>query len=268
LIKTVLIKNNILHAIITGASKGFGRAIAYELAKRKINLILVALPEEGLENLAYELKKYKIDVCCYETDLSNKENVLLFTKFVTQNYRLNILINNAGIGGTKKMMDANVEYIDSILQLNITASVLLIHQLLPIMMVEDKSYILNVSSMASFSPIGFKTVYPASKRFIQHFSLGLSQELKKTNVFVSVVHPGPMMTNKNVTGRIKRRNLFWGIGQISPEKTAQITINQLFKRKALILPGWLNCLTWLILAIIPTKITTSLLTRAANKELN
>lgn len=67
---------------------------------------------------------------------------------------------------------------------------------------------LNVSSLAAFSPIGYKTVYPASKAFIHSFSRGLYQELKDTNVFVSVVNPGPMKTNAEVSRRIEEQG-FW-----------------------------------------------------------
>ncbi|WP_449401654.1 SDR family NAD(P)-dependent oxidoreductase [Chryseobacterium wanjuense] len=62
--------------------------------------------------------------------------------------------------------------------------------------------------MAAFSPIGFKTVYPASKTFIHSFSRGLNEELRDTNVFVSVVNPGAMKTNPDVVSRIEKQG-FW-----------------------------------------------------------
>lgn len=89
------------------------------------------------------------------------------------------------------------------------ATSLLTHQLLPNLQKSSKAYVLNVSSLAAFSPIGYKTVYPASKAFIHSFSRGLYQELKDTNVFVSVVNPGPMKTNAEVSRRIEEQ----GFGQ-------------------------------------------------------
>ena len=81
-----------------------------------------------------------------------------------------MLINNAGIGGSKKFSDASGSYIEKIIQLNVLATSLLTHQLLPNLQKSSKAYVLNVSSLAAFSPIGYKTVYPASKAFIHSFS--------------------------------------------------------------------------------------------------
>ena len=94
--------------------------------------------------------------------------------------RIDILINNAGLGGTKKFTEASSDYINTILQVNVAATSLITHQLLPNLLKQPKAYILNVSSMAAFSPIGFKTVYPATKTFIHSFSRGLHEELKDT----------------------------------------------------------------------------------------
>jgi uncharacterized protein len=254
-------------ALVTGASQGFGRCIAMELAKKGYNLILVALPNENIQQIASQAKALAVEAIYYETDLTNKENVLALTEWVNQNFDVSVLINNAGKGGTRSFLSCNADYIDSIIQLNITAPALITHQLLPNLKKQENAYILNVSSMASFSPIGYKTVYPASKRFVQHFSRGLYQELKGTNVFVSVVHPGPMKTNKDVSQRIERQGSLGRIGLLSPEKAAKICINQLFKKDSLILLGWANHLNWLLMSIIPIWIKLPLLTTAVRREL-
>jgi short-subunit dehydrogenase len=260
-------KSNHIFAVLTGASQGYGKAIAFELARRRINLILVALPGEGLDKLADELKRYEIEVLYYEVNLVIKEDLLKFTKWINDNYQVNILINNAGIGGTKHILDSNVDYIDNIIQLNITATSLITHQLLPnLLSQKEKSYILNVSSMASFSPIAYKTVYPASKRFIHDFSRGLSQELKDSNVFVSVVHPGPMKTNADVTKRITRQGILGKVGLLTPQKAAYLTIRQLFKMDGSILPGWFNTVNWILMSILPDWIKIPLISRPFRKQ--
>lgn len=182
-------------AVVTGASSGLGRCYALELARQGINTILVSLPGEGLVNVAYKSRFMGVESYIRETDITKKENVIELCGWINANYEVFMLINNAGTGGTRGFVDCSPEYIDTIIQLNVTATTMMTHQLLPNMLRQEKAYVLNVSSMASFSPIGYKTVYPASKRFVQHFSRGLYQELKKTGVFVSVVHPGPMKTN-------------------------------------------------------------------------
>lgn len=121
--------------------------------------------------------------------------------------------------------------------------------------------------MAAFSPIGYKTVYPASKAFVHHFTRGLNEELKDTNVFVSVVNPGPMKTNEEVIKRITNHGALAKIGLLSPDKVAAISIRQLLKRDDMIMLNFGNGLSWLLMKIIPIWIRLPLMTRAVKKEL-
>lgn len=254
------------YVVITGASQGLGKSFAYELAKRKSNLIIVSLPGQHLSELCRSLQhQFGIKVYCYETDLTHKNNVLQLAGWINGKFNVDMLINNAGTGGTKKFDEATANYIDNIIQLNVMATSLLTHQLLPNLKKQDKGYILNVSSLAAFSPIGYKTVYPASKAFIHSFSRGLYQELKNTNVFVSVVNPGPMKTNQDTTKRIEEQGFFAKITSLNPDKVASFCINQLEKRDTVIM---VNQLSWLLLKIMPVWIKLPMLTNKIKKELN
>jgi len=255
------------YAVITGASSGLGKAFAFELAGRGKNLVLVSLPGEGLHQLAEQLKPFAVKVACYETDLTLHENVQAFTDWVNEHFRISMLINNAGMGGTRRFLEADVDYINRIIQLNVMSTSLITRALLPNLMLQPKAYILNVSSMAAFSPMGFKTVYPASKAFIHHFTRGLYQELKNTNVFVSVVNPGPMKTNRDVTDRINRQGWLAKLGLLSPERVASISIRQLLKRDTMIMLGWGNGISWLLMKTIPIWVRLPLLTKAIEREI-
>lgn len=255
-------------AVITGASHGLGKAFARELAKRKINVILVSLPGEGLKELAEELTKEHIEAHYYETDLTDKTNLERAAAWINKQFEVFMLINNAGLGGTKKFTDADTEYLNRIIQLNVTTPSLLTSALLPNLMRAEQAYVLNVSSMAAFSPMGYKTVYPASKAFVHHFTRGLYEELRETNVFVSVVNPGPMKTNKDVTKRIERQGFFGRMGLLSPEKVAEISIRQLFKRDTMIMLNLSNGFNWLLLRFVPIWLRLPLLTRAIRRELD
>lgn len=253
-------------AVITGASQGLGKSFAQELAQKKINLILISLPNEGLSDLCKNFQKqFGIRAVHYETDLSTQENVLTLAHWINENYAVKILINNAGVGGTKKFDEASSAYIEKIIQINVMATTLLTHQLLANLKKQDKSYILNVSSLAAFSPIGYKTVYPASKAFIHSFSRGLYQELKTTNVFVSVVNPGPMKTNEDTTKRIEGQGFLANMTALKPEKVAKYCIQQLEKRDTVIM---VNHFSWLCLRILPIWIKLPMLTNKIKKELN
>lgn len=257
-------KSNEQFAVVTGASQGLGKAFSMELARRKINVILVSLPNQNLAEWSAEIReKFNVKSLYYETDLSVNENVLKLSEWINRNFSVNILINNAGIGGSKKFIDADVNYINDIMQLNVVATSILSHQLLPNLMNQPKSYILNVSSMAAFSPIGYKTVYPASKSFVHSFSRGLYEELKDTNVFVSVVNPGAMKTSEEITKRIENQGFFGKLTLLNPEKVAKRCITQLFNRDTVIM---VNSFSWAILHLLPIWIRLPFMTRAIKRE--
>lgn len=254
-------------ALITGASTGLGRAFAFELARRKRNLILIALPNEGLKELSEELALYQIEVYYLETDLIEHSNVMEMTQWVNMHFNVSMLINNAGMGGTRRFLEADARYLNSIIQLNVMSTSLITRELLPNLLRQKQSYILNVSSMAAFSPMGFKTVYPASKAFIHHFTRGLYQELKNTNVFVSVVNPGPMKTNQDVSTRIERQGFLGRMGLLTPEEVAKISIRQLLKRDTMIMLNWMNGLNWLLMKVVPIWLRLPLLTKTIEREI-
>lgn len=258
-------KTDKMYALVTGASQGLGKACVVELAKRGINTILVSLPGENLTELAQEIAmEYQVETAFYETDLSVGSNVLELAGWVNRSYKVFLLINNAGKGGTQNFMEAGHEYLNRIIQLNVAATSLLTHQLLPNLIKQPQSYILNVSSLAAFSPVGYKTVYPASKSFVHSFSRGLNAELKGTNVFVSVVNPGAMKTNPEITVRVEKQGVLGRLILLDPQKAASKCIDRLFRKDSVIM---LNPFSWLILTLIPVWIKLPLMTSAIKREL-
>jgi short-subunit dehydrogenase len=254
-------------ALITGASQGLGRAFALEFAERKTNLILVSLPHENLPELAAQLADYQITVHYFETDLSLRENVEALAQKINAGFQIQYLINNAGRGGTRAFEAAELNYLDGILQLNITATVLLTRLLLPNLRQQKQAYILNVSSIAAFSPIGYKTVYPASKVFLRHWSLGLREELRGTGISVSVVYPGPMATNADASERIERQGFKGRIGLVSPEVVARISVDGMLASKATIIPGFMNKINRVLMALLPNWLKIPMISNTIKKEI-
>ncbi|TXH23321.1 MAG: SDR family NAD(P)-dependent oxidoreductase [Chitinophagaceae bacterium] len=252
------------YAVVTGSSQGLGYSFANTLAQKGHNLILISLPNQNLSKLSQNLhQQYKVKVVFYEVDLCIKENILNVCNCINEKYDIDILINNAGIGGSKMFEKASTQYLESIIYLNILATTLITHQLLPNLKKRNKAYILNISSLAGLSPIGYKTIYPASKAFIHSFSRGLYQELRNTNVFVSVVNPGAMATNDETKNRIKNQG-FWGkLTLLEPDSVANKCIKQIYKRDTVIV---VNPISWLFLRIMPIWVRLPLLTNTIKKE--
>ncbi|HKJ42148.1 MAG TPA: SDR family oxidoreductase [Sunxiuqinia sp.] len=250
-----MMKNqNPFFTLITGASTGLGKAFAIECARREMNLILVSLPEENLKTLSNDLSlKYGIQVFFREIDLTERSAVEELGEWVTQNYKVNMLINNAGVGGTCLFEKSTADYLDNIIQLNVRAMTLLTRYLVPAMQKLPQAFILNVSSLAAFSPVPFKTVYPASKAFVHHFTRGLRAELKDSGVKVSVLNPGPIITNSDVKQRIDKQSFYIKLSIMSPERIAQIAIKKLLKGRAVIIPGFMNQFNSLMIRVVPVR---------------
>ena len=255
------------YALVTGASQGLGKAIVFDLASRGYNILLVSLANEQIETLTKEVQQIGVDAQYFETDLTKNENVIDLTTWANK-FPVSVLVNNAGCGGSIKILDASVDYINTMIQLNVTATTLITRLLVPNLTQHPKSYILNISSMAAFSPIGYKSVYPATKKFIEFFSQGLHEELKDQGVSITVVYPGPMRTNEDVTHRISKQNKIINSGVVELDQVAKMSINGLLRGKKMIIPGKLNKIVRSILAVLPRKSKIHLLSKAVKKELN
>lgn len=253
--------------VISGASQGLGKAFAEECAKKGRNLLLLALPNEDIANYSdYLHNKYNIEVHFHEANLTLDKELKTTISFLEE-FEIDVLINNAGVGGTEKFESLSIQYIDTIISLNMRTMVILTRNLLPILKKQRESYILNISSLAAFSPMPYKTIYPASKSFVYSFSRGLSHELRNTNIHVSVAHPGGMPTKKEVQERIKSHS--WLVKQsiLSTEETARICLKKLFEKKPLIVPGKLNKLSSILQKFLPVQLQLKLMGNKLQREL-
>ena len=245
--------NNNLYTLITGASEGFGRALALECARRGMNLVLVALPGPELHSLSQFIQRnFAEKVIAIEKDLSIAGNcVELFKNVTTLNLKVNILINNAGIGNTHLFSDGSISFYQKQVQLNVMATTLLTRLFLNSLEKNGPSYILNVGSLCSFFFLAKKQVYGATKSFIYFFSKSLRNELAGSNVHVSVICPGGMNTNLSVTMVNKKMSWLSQMAVMNPENVAPIAIDGLLKQKEVIIPGRINKLFLLLNTVIP-----------------
>ena len=257
------------YTVITGASSGIGKAIALECAKRKMNLLIVALPGPELEEtVSYIRQHFEIMIDSLAVDLTETDGPQKVYDWVIQNnYTVNILVNNAGIAGTAVFAESSPAYSDLRIQLNIRALVLLTRLLLPHMLGLEKANIINISSLGAFYPIGYKTVYTASKAFVLSFSLGLREELRGTPVSISIVCPSGVRTNTGTNDRIDSHGWKGRASEVSAEKIAEMVIDKMYKGKVIIIPGAFNRLLYQLSKFIPRGMRIRIATREIRKEI-
>ncbi len=255
------------YTLITGASDGFGKALAIECAKRKMNLALVALPGPQLFHLACFIRRnFFVEVKVFEKDLTKECSCYeLFHEIRDQEIEVNILINNAGIGNTEFFTNMSPAFFTKQIQLNIMATTLVTSLFIPELKKNGPAHILNVGSLCSFFDMPKKQVYGGTKSFVYFFSRSLRLELEADNIDVSVVCPGGMNTNIQVSFMNKTGNYLSRMSVMNPEKVAQQVIDKMLAGKKLIIPGKLNNIFLVFDKILPGFLKTHLIKRSMNR---
>lgn len=255
-------------ALITGASSGIGSEFARILAKNRHDLVLVARSTQKLEMLKEEIiEKYPLTkITIYTCDLSDfTQRQMLLMNILKQNQRIDVLINNAGVGYYGKFLESDYKQQIEMLEVNIRAIMDLTKTIAGIMSKQNYGKILNVSSTAAFQPIGNFSVYTATKSFIYSFSLGLREELKSQGVSVCTLCPGPTKTNFQIKGNLTRSK-FFELASMDSHQVALIGLRGLMNDKAVIIPGIRNKLSSLGMKLLPSVLSTRLATKILSQE--
>ncbi|HEY2347374.1 MAG TPA: SDR family oxidoreductase [Puia sp.] len=241
-------------ALITGASKGIGKCIAEQLAARGYDLLLIARSADLLEQVSNEISLSSNKNCQWLTvDLSKNGAAEAIFEWCNNNrFDVSVLVNNAGYGLSGSFEKYTVEEHSDMLMVNIISVTKLIRLFLPSFLKQPAAYILNIGSSASYQAVPLLSAYAASKAYVLNFSRGLFQELKKTNVSVTCVCPGPTDTNF-----VNRANI-GAKGQkaadrfnMSPQIVARIAVDSLFRRKPEVITGGLNKLSAFFAWLLP-----------------
>ncbi len=254
--------HNRTYTLITGASAGIGQAMAEECARQGHNLILVALQESGLLQTAVVLREqYGVDIKTIELNLIAPNAIqYLYDWCHQQGLRINVLINNAGIGNYSSFQESSLEVYQHMLQLNVNAVVTLTHLFIPKLREHPSAYILNVGSFAALMPLPYKSVYAATKSFVLTFSRSLQMELKPYHIYVSCLCPGPTST-KSMRKRNEHVKKGKGFLTKTPEEVARQAINGLYRKEGLIIPGWKNRFLIRLGRILPFAVKSYILKR-------
>ena len=242
------------YALITGASKGIGKAIAVELAKKKYNVLLLARSGELLEQLAAELKeKYGVQTAYLAIDLSITDaDEKIFNWCKSNQYTVNILVNNAGYGLAGPFDRYSKKENAALIQVNIISLMQLCQAFLPMLKAQPRSYILNIASSSAYQSVPMLNLYSSSKAFVLHFSRSLSHELKGTTVSVTAVSPGPTDTDFPNRAQMKEKTKKTASKlHATPESVAVIAVTAMLAGKREVVTGFINKLGVFLVWLLP-----------------
>jgi len=247
-------------AFISGATSGLGKELSYLLAQKKIPLLLTARKESALLDLQKELKEMT-SVLIFPADLSSSSDLALLLQMISR-HEPDLIINNAGLGLYGDILSFSLEEQMQMIQVNIDALVRISIESARILKLKNKKgTILNISSMAGHFIYPHFSLYAASKRFVEHFSLSLDAELSSHNIRVLTSILGRFASpffQKAVKGSVNLNS--WDV--MSLPKTAKIVLRQIEKQKKTAIIDYRYKLLQFFSYFVPQRIIVLLLKKS------
>jgi short-subunit dehydrogenase len=251
-------------ALITGASAGIGRALAGEFAANGHDVVLVARREDRLRRIADRLEgSHGVAAHVVPKDLASREACEELHEETTERaLRVDVLVNNVGIGTQGAFVENDLERELDQLQLNVVTPTHLTHRYGREMAERGRGGVLNVASTAAWFPGPFMAIYYASKAYLKNFSEGIAEELRPEGVDVTVLCPGPVDTE--FQERAENEDTPLGKGEMQPvEMVAEAGYEGLRDGETVVVTGWKYELLTRVSNVLPNS-----LTRKSAKDLN
>ena len=174
-------------AVVTGASRGLGEAIAQTLAADGAKLVLVARSKDKMEALAATLPN---DPIVIEADLAQEDSATsLAQAILSKTDKVDILVNNAGVGGRQKMGEVRADLLDYIMDINVRNLILLTSELTPALKA-SRGNVVNISSISAYTGALGQVPYATSKGAVNSFTRNASLDLGRSGVRINAVAPG------------------------------------------------------------------------------
>ena len=179
-------------ALITGGTRGIGKAIAIKFAKNGYNLVLNYVSDRtNLEELENEFKEYNIEVLFIKTDVSNFEDCENMAKQAIAKFgKIDVLVNNAGITKDSLLLRMTPEDFEKVININLKGTFNVTKSIVPYMMKKRTGKIVNISSVVGVSGNAGQCNYAASKAGIIGFTKSIAKELASRNILANCVAPG------------------------------------------------------------------------------
>ncbi|WP_270182680.1 3-ketoacyl-ACP reductase [Alkalihalobacillus sp. CinArs1] len=212
-------------ALITGAARGIGKAVAVRLAEEGVNIGMIARTEETLQSVAKEIEAKGVKVAYAVADISSNEEVTTAVSRIREELgQTDILINNAGIAKFGGFMDLEVSDWEKIIQVNLLGAYYVTRAVLPDMIERETGDIINISSTAGQKGAPVTSAYSASKFGLIGLTESLAQEVRKHNIRVSALTPSTVSTDLAVENNLTDGNQDH---MLQPEDMAEFMVSQL-----------------------------------------
>jgi 3-oxoacyl-[acyl-carrier protein] reductase len=182
-------------AIVTGASRGIGRAIALTLADHGARVSLAARHEPALRAVGAEIEAGGGQAACFPTDVSREPEVVRLVQDTVARFgRLDIVVNNAGLGIFRPLTEMTAEQWDSVMAVNARGPFLLCREAIPYLKQQPQSFIVNISSVVGIKGYANQAAYSASKHALMGMSAALAKEVQPDGIRVHALCPGGVDT--------------------------------------------------------------------------
>lgn len=184
------------NALITGAGKGIGKAVAIALAKEGVNVILIARTQSDIDKVADEIQAFGVKTLALTADVADINSVnSAVEKALTEFKTIDILINNAGIAAFGNFLELEVAAWERIIQVNLMGTYYVTRAVLPNMIERQTGDIINISSTAGLAGNALTSAYSASKFAVLGLTDSLMQEVRKHNIKVTALTPSTVATD-------------------------------------------------------------------------
>lgn len=247
------------YALVTGASSGIGLELAKVLAAQGYNLILSARSTAKLEALAHEIRSLGVGCEVVSADLSTADGAQkLFQSCREKNLDIEILVNNAGLGGYGNFHERDLSEELNMIQVNVISLTVLSNLFVKEMVKKGRGKILNVASTAAFQPGPLMAVYFATKAFVLSLSEAMAEELKGTGVTVTALCPGATQSGFASTANMTESGLFKGRKLPTSREVAEAGVQALLKGQRVFVHGVLNKLLVESVRVTPRNLITKI----------
>ena len=241
---SLISEENASWALVTGASKGIGRAIAISLARRNIPIVLVARDVDKLQNLSQQIKEcYGVQTLVVKCDIGRDNDVnALMETLLEKSIEIDILFNNAGIGETGQFIEMSAEKMEQMFQVNLRGTTMMTQRFVAQMKKRRRGRVVFISSITGAMPgIPTSAMYAATKSYQRSMSGALGRELEGYGIGVTCAMPGAVTeTNFASSANMEDSVIFKvPVGGLTPEIVAEKAVNAMIAGRQEVFIGWM-----------------------------